>query len=151
MMNSINSESLDNATSPDWVSLYPWVSRDDLDNSISFCNITESFDIITTESFQNVSIDSTNELLEIDTFSDVDWANLPREVLLVVFRHLPIEMILLSIPKVCQQWKDVLQLSAFWWEQLNLKYGILVSREHTLNLVKTIDQSRILPLLRATC
>ena len=74
----------------------------------------------------------------------------PLEVMSEVFHHLPLQSILYTIPKVCQQWRDFLQQPSYWWERLNYE-GIKVSRELRLDLSNNIDHTRIIQLLQATC
>ncbi|CAL4202663.1 unnamed protein product [Meganyctiphanes norvegica] len=77
-------------------------------------------------------------------------SSLPCELLIQVFHHIPIKSIWSTIPKVCQSWNDLLQQMSYWWERLDYE-GIHISKDYRLGLIRNIDPSRIVQLLRETC
>ena len=79
----------------------------------------------------------------------INWATLPIEVMYLVFHQLPIQSVLYTIPKVCQEWQEILDQVSYWWDRLHYE-GLHVRRKHRLDLIKNIDPSRIIHLLQET-
>ena len=81
---------------------------------------------------------------------EINLDMLPLEVVSQVFHHLPLQCVLYTIPKVCRQWRALLQQQFYWWDRLHCE-GIQVSREHRLELRTYIHHTRIIQLLQTTC
>ena len=81
---------------------------------------------------------------------DINWSQLPSEILAEVFKYVPTKNLLNDIPLVCRSWRDVLHQLSFWWKRLGQE-GIMISKELRLVLIKTVEHQSIVQLFKTAC
>ena len=76
----------------------------------------------------------------------INLLELPTDILLVIFSHIPSEHLIRSVSAVCVEFRDILNSESFWKRRYNQKSGLTLNslREWKLGCCQNDDLQRII-------